>query len=105
MAIVPSGFVNQSQVRAAVGTAQDALSQYVVRIRYDFGEDWSGESAIFFRVLLRDEASKPEELGMVSSKVISKLNELVQPEDFGLLSYFNFRSESEQKAIKEASWA
>ena len=35
-----------------------SLAPDVVHIRYDIGEDWSGQWAIFFRVVLNDNAAR-----------------------------------------------
>jgi len=34
------------------------MTAHVVNIAYDIEKDWSGDWAIFFHVLLRDQASK-----------------------------------------------
>jgi hypothetical protein len=52
--IVPAAVVHQSEIEKGVRAAEAALKPDVVRIRYDIGEDWSGQWAIFFRVVLSD---------------------------------------------------
>lgn len=76
-----------------------------MRIRYDLGEDWSGDGAVFFRVLLKDSASKRPHLREVARRVSAKVLSEVQPQELGLQAYFNFRSESEQASLKEEAWA
>jgi hypothetical protein len=54
----PSAVAKQPQINAAVSEVVRLLTPDVVHIRYDIGQDWSGDWAIFFRVLLSDEASR-----------------------------------------------
>jgi hypothetical protein len=77
----------------------------VVRIGYDIDRDWSGDWAIFFRVLLSDRASKPSRLRNITSRVQERVAERMDVCSLGLIPYFNSRSESEQREIKEKSWA
>ena len=44
--------------KPAINEVERCLAPDVVRIRYDIGEDWSGQWAIFFRVVLTDEAAR-----------------------------------------------
>lgn len=104
MAIVPSGFVHQEGIAQGVANAVAALTPDVVHIRYDLGEDWSGEGAIFFRVLLKDAASERPHLREVARRVTERIFNEVQPQKLGLQAYFNFRSESEQATLKEEAW-
>jgi hypothetical protein len=55
---VPSAVTKQSKIQAAINQVERSLAPDVVRIRYEIGEDWIGEWAIFFRVVLSDEAAK-----------------------------------------------
>jgi hypothetical protein len=102
---VRSGFVYQRRIKEGVAKATAALASDVVRIRYDLGEDWSGEGAVFFRVLLKDSASKRPQLRKVARRVAARISSEVQPQELGLQAYFNFRSESEQARLKEEAWA
>lgn len=105
MAIVPIALVHQDQIIHGIEKAVAALSPDVARIRYELGEDWSGDSAIFFRVLLKDSASKRSGLRDVARRVSEKISSEVQPRELGLQAYFSFRSESEQVTLKEEGWA
>jgi hypothetical protein len=67
-------------------------------------QDWSGDEAIFFRILLSDEASQMR-LHEVTRQVSGRLDELVDFRSMGLFSYYNFRSVSEQDALREEAWA
>ena len=74
----------------------------VVKWRYTFENDWSGDPAIFFWVIVTDEASAPRNLRQVKAAFISTINKHVDlPGEWGLIPYFNFRSRSEQANLKE----
>jgi hypothetical protein len=95
---------SKQQVNAAVSEVVNLLAPDVVQIRYDIGRDWSGDWAIFFRVLLSDEASRMR-LREVTTQVVRRLAERLDFPSMGLFAYHNFRSVSEQADLREAAWA
>ena len=96
----------EQEIASVVAKVARKLAPDVVRIRHNIGEDWSGDPAIFFRVLLSDSASEEDRLYKVAKHVKAVLSEAMQPyEALDLFEYFNFRSESEQAEIQEKSWA
>jgi hypothetical protein len=100
---LPIAVQKQPQINAAVADVVNLLSPSVRYIRYDIGQDWSGEWAIFFRVLLSDEAVH-NRLRDVTTQVIWRMSERLDLPSLGLFPYFNFRSESEQAQAHEPSW-
>jgi hypothetical protein len=102
--IVPAGFVHQGKVEEAVRRAENALRPDVVLIRYSIGDDWSGDPSIFFRILLSDEASRPDRLQQVAQRVGERIVDEVRSDEFGFHAYFNFRSKSEQDKLQEPAW-
>ncbi|MBK7926419.1 MAG: hypothetical protein IPJ98_02705 [Bryobacterales bacterium] len=105
MPLVPSGYVHQTRITEGVEKASAALATDVVRIRYELGENWTGEDAVFFRVLLRNTASQRPKLREVARRVSATVLREVRPQELGLQAYFSFRSEAEQDALKEEAWA
>jgi hypothetical protein len=66
-----------------------------------FDNDWSGDPAIFFSVVLTDEASKPENLRKVTTAFTDLIEDKVNPlNNWGVFPYFTFRSVSEQAKSK-----
>lgn len=51
---LPSVVTKETEVHSAVA---ELLKPDVQYIRFDIGRDWSGDWALFFRVVLSDEAS------------------------------------------------
>jgi len=103
---IPRGVAQQGALDVSVRNAIDALGRDVVRVRYTLGQDWSGEYAIFFRIVLSDRASKRDQLLRVTQRVTNQIVQRLEPvEQWGLVPYFDFRSQSEQAALQEEAWA
>ena len=101
-----TGFVNQEQLANAVAQATAKLGSDVVRLRHTVGTDTSGEPAVFFRIVLSDPASKEEKLAAVTGRITTILFDEIRPyENWGLIPYFSFRSNSEQADRNEPEWA
>jgi len=100
----PSAVTKQAEIDAAVDRVRQIVGPDVVRIRYEIGEDWSGQWAIFFRVVLTDDAAK-RRLRDVAAKVIWELSRQLDFPAMGVFPYHNFRSESEQATLREPAWA
>ncbi len=80
------------------------LAPDVVRIRLNIARDWSDDPAIYFRVILSDEASRRDRLAEVTRKVRGKLSDELGLANLEHISYFRFRSLSEQAELREKSW-
>ena len=101
---IPVSDVRAKRIDEAVRAVEDALKPDVVRIRYSIGKDWNDEQAIYFRVVLSDDAAAyrpPKVTGDVESRLEQRLDYLA----LGFHPYHNFRSESEQAALQEEAWA
>lgn len=102
--MVPAAIVQQSEVDAKVREVESALKPDVRHIRYEIGEDWSGQWAIFFRIVVSDEAAKLR-LREVATNAVWRLAERIDFAALGVFPYHNFRSESEQAILREEAWA
>jgi hypothetical protein len=103
--IPPEAATKKPQIDAAVAEALRELSPDVQRIRYEIAQDWSGDWAVFFKVLLSDEASQEKNLGDIVPRVVGSVSDRVYMAEIGLFPYFNFRSQSEQARHPEPAWA
>lgn len=101
---LPSVVTKQVEIDAAIDRVQQSIGPDVVRIRREFGEDWSGQRAIFFRVVLTDDAAH-HRLRDVAAKVVWGLARELDFSGMGVSPYHNFRSESEQATLREPAWA
>ena len=102
---VPTAVVKQAQFAKGVAAVEREFRRDVVRIRYQIGNDWSGDLAIYFRILLSDDASRENRLYAIAAKISDRLVEKLRVDELGLLPYFNFRSESEQAELQDEVWA
>jgi hypothetical protein len=100
----PAAVTKQSEIESAINQVERSLAPDVVRIRFDIGEDWSGQWAIFFRVVLSDDAAR-RRLRDVADRVVWGLARQLDFPAMGVFPYHNFRSQSEQEALQEEAWA
>ncbi len=99
--IVPKAFARQGEFAAAVAAVETQLRPQVVRIQHTFGDDWTGEPSVFFMVILSDSASRRERLLTIANEVSTALVQQIAPlEEWGVLPYFSFRSQSEQVKLE-----
>lgn len=69
---LPSAVTKQAEIDAGIQSVQESIGGAVVRIRYEIGEDWNGQWAIFFRIVLTDDAAR-HRLREVAAKVFRGL--------------------------------
>jgi hypothetical protein len=96
-------YFDPGAVNAAVVAAESDLKPDVVRIRWDYGSDWCGKDALFFRVVLSDDAAA-NRLREVVNSVMRRLGGYSLGLGLGVFGYINVRSESECKKLNEAEW-
>ena len=102
MLSLPLALPSKTEFDQAVSEVVPEMAPDVVHIRHNIAQDWDGDWAIYFRVLLSDKALT--KLGEVTSKVESLLDRRLDPLSMGLFSYFNYRTVSEQADLREESW-
>jgi hypothetical protein len=78
----------------------------VLSVTPTLGTDWSGESAVFFDVILADD-SVPRPQLLAFTKEISRaiVREIRPLEEWDVLPYFNFLTQSEQAKMREPTSA
>jgi len=104
--VTPKAFVKQREFASAVAEVERILGPDVIRIRHTLENDWSGEPAVFFRIILSDAASKRDRLLHATNHISNTIERQIEPlEQWGVLPYFNFRSQSEQIQLNEPAWA
>lgn len=92
-------------VQEAVRAAVKKLAPDVQWIRYAITLDWSGDRAIYFRVMLSDDASREARLAKLTRRVESFLSEEMKLAELGLFLYYRYRGRSEQAMLKEPAWS
>jgi hypothetical protein len=101
---LPSAVTKQAEIDAAIQRVQQIVGSDLVRIRYEIGEDWSGQWAIFFRIVLTDDAAR-RRLRETATKIEWGLARELDFPGMGVSPYHNFRSVSEQAMLQEPAWA
>ena len=102
---IARAFTQQAQFFAAVAQAASVLPPPIVSVTPSLGADWNGESAVFFQIVLADGTPRGQLLNL-TKQISQAIVQQVQPlEEWGVLPYFNFRTQSEQARIKEPTWA
>ena len=97
--------MQQAELDKAIISLGPELGPDVVTLRYSLDKDWTDDPAIYFRVVLSDQAGKRDRLRESARRVTSIIEQHLEPvEQWGLLYYFNFRSQSEQEALKDKDW-
>ena len=100
------GIAQAAELQKTLNGIMPQPSPGVVKWRHTFGNDWAGDPAIFFWVTLTDEASKKDKLSQTTEGFKRVLSERIDfQNDWDLIPYFNFRSESEQALLKDEVYA
>ena len=94
----------QTEIAAVVAEVERLSAPDVAYIRFNISEDWSGEPAVYFRVVISDEAAK-NRLYEVAKLVDSRLADRLDYESMGLRAYPHFRTQSEQAVMRDKEWA
>jgi len=103
--VVPIDAALESRIDAAITDVVKEFSPLVKRIRYSLGQNWIGDDAIFFRVLLSDEANDSRKRHDAITRVRSRMMERLDIATLGPWPYLDFRTESEQSALNQPDWA
>lgn len=96
--------IGPTEIDVAISEVVKAMAPDVVRIRYDIGTDWSGDPAIYFRIIISDEAGKMPRLHEVATEVAKRLDERLEILSTGFFTYYNVRTVSEHAVLGEDSW-
>ena len=98
----PRGIAQPAELVKSLNGVYHLMPPGFVKWNYTFGNDWSGDPAVFFWVVLSAEASNPKNLRQVTSAIANIVTQNVDPlNEWGLIPYFSFRSQSEQAELKE----
>jgi hypothetical protein len=95
---------HQAQFFEAI--ARVALPPEVLSVTPTLGTDWSGDSAVFFQVILVDNSVPRPQLLAFTKRISRAIVREIRPlEEWGVVPYFDFLTESERARMKEPTWA
>lgn len=102
---IPTRYIDTTEVEQAIDTFIKSLGPEVVRVRYNVGDDWTGEPALYFRVVLADSAATDRKTFFESAERVRRaLREQLRPlEHWGLFPHASFRSKADDK-INDPKW-
>jgi hypothetical protein len=99
------GYITASELKEIIKQANALELPGVVKINCTFGEDWMGDPALFFWVTLTDEASRGRSLHRTATHVRETIWDTIDPRNkFDVMPYFDFRSKSEQKILRDKTF-
>jgi hypothetical protein len=102
---ITRAFIHRAELDQAVNDIRPELGPDVVDLTYTLGEDWSGEPAVFFQIVLSDEASRRDHLYKATSEIQTTIVRRIEPlEQWGVLPYFSYRSQAEQAVLQGKPW-
>lgn len=106
MPLVTTRPAKETRLQDEIAKAIRKLGKDAVRVNYSFDTDSTGDDAVYFRVVITDASSRDDRLSQTADRIEAILSDGVGlQEKWGLLSYFSFRSESEQKKMSDPKWA
>jgi hypothetical protein len=102
--LLPEAILERT-LREKIQKVAEKLRPEVINMFYGVGEDSTGEPSIFFRVVLTDAAATEANLAEITGQIATTIFDEVRPiEDWGLIPYFRFRSESEMLHNPNPEW-
>ena len=102
---VPTEVRKDPQINAAIRTVLAEESPWVRYIRYSIDQDWTGDWAVFFRVVLSDQVASRTRRNEIVGCVISRITDELDLPNLGMMPHFDFRTESEQAELNDPDWA
>jgi hypothetical protein len=94
----------KKEIAQIVSEAEAELRPKVERIRWDLGQDWTGDWAIFLRVVLSDAVVRKRNWFKIAQQAEAHLREKLPSDELGVIPYFNFRSQAETEEMPEKAW-
>jgi phosphoglycolate phosphatase-like HAD superfamily hydrolase len=94
----------ESKIRDIVETVQ-RQNPDIVRARFQFEEDWTGQPALYIRITLRDAATRPSRLAAVTSAIREELRSALRNSEIEGTPSVRFRSQSETLDMPDPKWA
>ena len=76
----------------------------VIKIRYSFGDDWYGDPAIFFRILLADDTRRDDQFVNITKRVEDALHDGLGPAASEYWPFVTIRTKAEQDKLQDPEW-
>ena len=69
----------------------------LISLSYKFDRDWTDDEGIFFECFIADAVGQEHVLLETTKRISEAVRRIVEPDEYGLLSYFNWKLESDVK--------
>ena len=103
---IAKAFAQQQPFLAAIARVANGLPQPVLSVTPTLGTDWNGEPAVYFQIIIADNAVPRPELLEFTKKISQAIVQHVRPvEEWGVLPYFNFLTQSDAARMPQPTWA
>jgi hypothetical protein len=96
---IARAFAKQSQFFDAVAKVASGLPPAIVSVTPSLGTDYDGEPAVFFRVILADATPRNELLSLTEQTKFDIILQVEPLEEWGVLPYFDFLTQSEDARV------
>jgi hypothetical protein len=103
--IFPPAISRKKEIAQIVSEAEAELRPKVERIRWDIGQDWTGDWAIFLRVVLSDAVVRKRNWFKIASQAEARILEKLPTDELGVIPYVHFRSQAETVEMPEKAWS
>ncbi len=101
---IAKAFAQQAQFFKAI--ARVALPRQVLSVTPILGKDWNGESAVFLQIVFADNAVPRDQLLAFTKEISQAIVLQVKPlEEWGVLPYFNFLTQSDAARMHQPASA
>jgi len=101
---IAKAFAQQAQFFSAI--ARVGLPRQVLSVTPILGTDWNGESAVFLQIVFADNAVPRNQLLAFTKEISQAIVLQVKPlEEWGVLPYFNFLTQSDAARMHQPTSA
>lgn len=101
---IARALAHQNQFFGAI--AQVPLPPQVLSVTPTLGTDWDGEPSVFFQIVIEDDSvPRPELLAFTKQIRHAIVWQILPLEEWGVLPYFSFLTQSEYASMNEPALA
>ena len=102
----PRAYRHEDRFAAAVAAVEAKLGSDVLRVNYEFRDDWTGDPSVFFLVTVPDEVFTERRSAEVAEKLSWVIRSEIEPwEEWDVRSYFRYQRASTQQRLQEPALA
>jgi hypothetical protein len=93
---IARAFAQQQPFLKSIAQVAGELAPQVVSVTPTLGNDWAGEPAVYFQIIIADNAVPRQNLLAFTKDISHAIVHRIRPlEEWGVLPYFNFLTQSD----------